>query len=433
MRKYYILLPMGIVVCALISLWALKNFRNAVIFTGIVIQAMPHLGTGIPGVRIFPALVIVLLLIFVFQKKKIFSSSEPQLHFPRPIIVSILFISICYITTFFVVKQGNFALTIINLVVYFAFPIIFLRCLDTPKSMRFLWNVLIAFFTTAVLFAFLEQILRHNYFYDAMKSLFSFDMWSTDSSEVRYGLKRCNSIFAQGGHMALHSMLAFIVFFYLKYFFNFKIKKRLLILLIWTLPVLVLFSGSRALFLGFAFILLCLPLRYYFKRKSSYLISVFLLIVFLISIPYLSHILDTIINSNKGVGSSTEMREWQWEICMLYFNQSPWWGNGRMYIWDVVSVENPLLLGAESIWFSLIVEYGIMGCVSYLLFIICSSVAMSKHTYKNLFFLPIAYLAITSFSTALGMEFNVPLTYMAILIALFQRSRNLYQKIPKNL
>ena len=201
--------------------------------------------------------------------------------------------------------------------------------------------------------------------------------------------------------------------------------------LIWTLPILVLFSGSRALFVGFAIILLCLPLRYFFKRKSSYLIAIAFLLIFLISIPYLNNILDTIVNSNKGGGSSTEMREWQWEICMQYFNQSPWWGNGRMYIWDVVSVENPLLLGAESIWFSLVVEYGIMGCVSYLLFIICSSFAMAKHTYKNLFFFPIAYLAITSFSTALGMEFNVLLTYMAILIALFQHDH--HQKALKAL
>ncbi|MDO5526713.1 MAG: O-antigen ligase family protein [Prevotella sp.] len=415
---------MGIIICALICLWALRNFKNAVIFTGIVIQAMPHLGTGIPGVRIFPALVIALLLIYFFLKKKIFSSTSPNLCFPRPIIVSIIFISLCYITTYFVVKQGNFALTIINLIVYFAFPILFLRCLDTQKAMNFLWKVLITFFTVAVFFAFLEQILRHNYFYDVMESLFSFDMWSMDSSEIRYGLKRCNSIFAQSGHMALHSILAFTAFFYLKYFFNYRIKSRLLFFLICTLPILVLFSGSRALFVGFAFIVLCLPLRSFFKKKSSYLIAVFLFIVLLVSIPYLSHILDTIINSNKGGGSSTDMREWQWDICMLYFNQSPWWGNGRMYIWDVVSVENPLLLGAESIWFSLIVEYGIMGCVSYLFFIICSSFAMATHTYKNLFFLPIAYLVITTFSTALGIEFNVPLTYMAILIALFRKCQN---------
>lgn len=413
----------GLVVCLLMSIWALKNFRYAVIFTGIVIQAMPHLGTGIPGIRIFPALVLILFFIYFLHKKKLFAATSPQLCFPRPIIFSILFISFCYITTFFVVKQGNIALTIINLIMYFAFPLLFLRCLDTPKAMNFLWNVMAVFFTTAVFFAFLEQILKHNYFYDVMESLFSFDMWSTDSSEIRYGLKRCNSIFAQGGHMALHSMLAFMTFFYLRYFFNYKEKPRLLNFLMWTLPILVLFSGSRALFVGFAFILLCLPLRYFFKKKSSYLVTVFLFIVFLAFIPYLSHILDTIINSNKGGGSSEEMREWQWEICMLYFNQSPWWGNGRMYIWDVVSVENPLLLGAESIWFSLVVEYGIMGCASYLLFIICSSFAMFKYTYKNLFFLPIAYLAITSYSTALGMEFNVPLTYMAILIALFKKYR----------
>lgn len=410
---------MGFVILLLISLWAIKNFQKATIFTAIVIQAMPHLGTGISGVRIFPASVVVLSLLW-FTKER-FNPIYKNVDFKYPPLITFacLFISICYLITDYVTERSNLPLIIINLLTYFIFPYLVYKCFSNRKSLNFYFKVSIIFFLIATFYSFVEQIFKYNFFYHLMEQIFPFDMWSSDSSEIRYGLKRCNSIFAQGGHMAIHCSYAFLLFFYLKYYFKINHKSIKLSLLLYTLIITILFSGSRALFVGAGIIFLCLPYQSFFKRKSSYIIIFLLSIALIISIPLLSEIIDSILYSNKGQGSSTEMREWQWAICMKYFVQSPWWGNGRMYIWDVVSKENPLLLGAESIWFSLVVEYGIMGCFSYLVFIIFFSITLARIKLQLLFF-PISYLAITSFSTALGMEFNVPLTYGLILIAMFK-------------
>ena len=185
------------------------------------------------------------------------------------------------------------------------------------------------------------------------------------------------------------------------------------------LPLVAFLSGSRAIYLGLAFVFMSLPIRQFFKRKSTYIIIVILILGGLCSLSYFSDIIDSIINSDKGGGSTAEMRQWQWDICMKYFDQSPWWGNGRMYIWNVVKPANPLLLGAESIWFSLIVDNGIIGCVNFVLLTIISSLTLMVKTNKSLFFMPLAYFAIMCFSTPLGMEYNVLLTFIVIMIRLF--------------
>ena len=167
------------------------------------------------------------------------------------------------------------------------------------------------------------------------------------------------------------------------------------------------------------FVFLSLPVRQFFKRKSTYVIFVLLIVGGLCSLSYFSDIIDSMVNSDKGGGSTAEMREWQWDICMRYFVQSPWWGNGRMYIWNVVKPDNPLLLGAESIWFSLTVDNGIIGCANYIVLIIVSAITMMVRTTKSLFFMPFAYFAIMCFSTQLGMEYNVLLTFMVVLFRMF--------------
>ena len=409
---------MGILVSIIFMIYALIDYKKAVILVAMIIQTQPHLGTGIPGLRIFPLLVVYLVfLFFVKERRKRHFNIQPP--YPKSLVLVSVVFSLCMLFTEYYTHNGNYALVIVNCITYFILPYLLYKCLDGEKKLKYLLKVCIVFYTLAVIVAVSDQLLHHNYFYDMMESLFSFDMFSVDSTEIRYGIKRSSSIFAQGGHAGLFCMYAFLIFFYNKYYFNSTYKKRITNYMICFLPLVAFLSGSRAIYLGLAFVFMSLPIRQFFKRKSTYIIIVILILGGLCSLSYFSDIIDSMINSDKGGGSTAEMRQWQWDICMKYFDQSPWWGNGRMYIWNVVKPANPLLLGAESIWFSLIVDNGIIGCVNFVLLTTVSSLTLMVKTNKSLFFMPLAYFAIMCFSTQLGMEYNVLLTFIVIMIRLF--------------
>lgn len=399
-------------------LFALFDYKKAVVLVAIVIQTQPHLGTGIAGLRIFPLMVVYLAFLYFMKerKRKFYQQQNP---YPHAVVLSSIMFSCCMLFTEFYSQNRNYALVLVNCVTYFVFPFLLFRTLNGKKTLTYLFNVSIIFYTLAILVAISDQLLHHNYFYDMMGSLFTFDSYSVDSTEMRYGIKRSSSIFAQGGHAGLFCMYTFLLFFYNKYYFNSTYRKKVTNFMICFLPIVAFLSGSRAIYLGLAFVFLSLPLRQFFKRKSTYILFILLILGVLCSLSYFSDIIDSMLNSDKGGGSTAEMRQWQWDICMRYFAQSPWWGNGRMYIWNVVKPDNPLLLGAESIWFSLTVDNGIVGCANFIVLIIVSAITMMVRTNKTLFFMPFAYFAIMCFSTQLGIEYNVLLTYMVILIRMF--------------
>ena len=409
---------MGILISLILMIYALIDYKKAVIFVAIIIQTQPHLGTGISGLRIFPLLVVYLaFLFFVKERKK--KHFLQQKSYPLPLVLSPIIFSFCMLFTEYYTQNGNYALVIVNCITFFILPYLLFKCLDGEKMLIFLLKISFAFYTLAIIVAVSDQLLHHNYFFDMMESLFTFDSFSVDSTEMRYGIKRSSSIFAQGGHAGLFCMYTFLVFFYNKYYFNSTYKKKMTNFMILCLPLVAFLSGSRAIYLGLMFVFLSLPVRQFFKRKSTYVIFVLLIVGGLCSLSYFSDIIDSMVNSDKGGGSTAEMREWQWDICMRYFVQSPWWGNGRMYIWNVVKPDNPLLLGAESIWFSLTVDNGIIGCANYIVLIVVSAITMMVRTTKSLFFMPFAYFAIMCFSTQLGMEYNVLLTFMVVLFRMF--------------
>jgi hypothetical protein len=410
----------GLVVAVLLVLWSLYDFRKSVMFSAIIIQAMPHWGTGIEGLRVFPLMALFYSFVYFFfhQWRK---SYHDLRAYPMFLMMSSLFVSFCYIISDYFAEKSNFQMIAINLITYFYFPFVFFKCLGKRGSLAFLIRIMKVFFFISASYCVFEQISRSNPYYDFMETVIKYDSWTCNSMEIRYGLKRCSSIFGQMWHMGTFSLYAFLCFFYLKYYFN-DGRGKVFSFLIFLLPMSVLFSGTRSIYAGALLVFLCIPFGFIVKKKSTYIVIVLSIIVVFLTYPLWIQIIDSMSGHGSSVGgSSTDLRMDQLDICTFYFQQSPIWGNGRMYIWDTVKFDNPDLLGAESIWFSLIVDYGIMGCISFLFFIISFSWGLMKYTLKNLVFFPLSYLAIASLSAMEGLEFNVPITYGIILLEMFRQ------------
>jgi len=273
----------------------------------------------------------------------------------------------------------------------------------------------------AVIAGIIELIARQNFAFNIIESIFSLEDFSIDADSVRFGLKRCNSIFSYFSTYGVATLISLIVF-YIKYF-KFGIGGRWTSLLVFLCAFAAFSTGSRAIFLGLFVALFTL----FFDRKflSSSIGGKFIFLIMMLS-PLLMQIayqvMDSIINSDTSKyasGSTSDLRLMQWEACYEYFLDSPWFGNGRMYIWDVVKEEHFELLGAESIWFSILVDYGLLGAVAFLYLIYACCKCLYSYN-KRLIGLPVGYLLVLSLSPDTGIQYNILISFTILLIKMYQ-------------
>lgn len=407
---------LGVFVTLVFAILLLHNFKMGVIWIAMTIQFLSYLGIGIGNLKIFAVLVALIVPLYIVNYKTV--GREP---YPKPLfIASILFVS-SFLVTFFLTGRHHFPIVLSNIITYFVFPFVFWKSLRSYKDVKLAINVFYYFMSLAVLMGFLELILRHNYAFELVSSLFVLEDFSIDSTSVRYGLKRCNSFFSYFSTYGVATFIAFVVFFIKGMWI--KHEKHNYMLLSIACFFAALSTGSRAIYAGlFTAMAFLLVNRKFIESKAGNLLFFGAMILFPLIFNVGFEIFDSIVNSDESKyarGSSFEMRLMQWEACTEYFFHSPWIGNGRMYIWDVVKPEHFELLGAESIWFSILVDYGIFGAFVFLFLIFaCCKVLYSYN--KRLVCLPIGYLFILSLSPDQGIQYNLLITVTILLIRMFQ-------------
>lgn len=70
-------------------------------------------------------------------------------------------------------------------------------------------------------------------------------------------------------------------------------------------------------------------------------------------------------NTDMSKGSSLYMRVIQLQVSINAFLQAPLFGNGLRYASAVLANKDPLIFGAESVWFKLLIEQGLFGLIAY--------------------------------------------------------------------
>lgn len=424
---------LGLIIVGLITVWALIKYKQSVIFTAVVLQPFSYLGTGIDGVRILPLVICILLIIDIKNKfiHIVKYGKNRKETYPFIMILASGFITISYLMTEYFAMLHNLNIILINLISFFVLPYLLWNALDSHKMFVFFIKLMMYFYLIVVISGCLEQLFRNNYIYNAIISIFPVEQYSLDSIGTRYGIKRGNSIFGYSTPYGIFCGLSFVIFYII---YQNKVCKKYIMLqkvLLILLPICLFFSSSRAIYLGIIPIVLTLVnIKSFFSKKLFIGIFCFLLSLPLIG-KYISFILDSIFNSNdSSVGGSTiDMKNIQLDICLFYLNQSPIWGNGKLYLWTYVKPYNPDLLGAESLWYPLMVDYGLMGCLGYIFLIIACMIPLFKIQHRLIFF-PLIYFFMTLLSPDVGVEFNVLTTYTVMLIRTsqysFKPSTNIY-------
>lgn len=395
---------MMLVVLLLLLFLSIQYYQKTTLVCASTLLFLPHFSSGLGEVKL--QYLVFFFQIFLFYTKGVYKKEGNA--YPKWIALLTLFTGFCYcISTWFGVQRSQMGVTVVNVVCYFWYPYVVWKLLRTRRDVLFYLKSLFCFFSIVGGYALVELGLGHNVYSEFVNAngLASGILGGEESSE-RFGLLRCNSILPYCSTMGMACGVIFMMVLYLR-ISHICISKRMENFLLCMMPFCVLLAGTRS---QFVFTAICVfPFLFYssfFKSKISKTIFVVVFLAFIFGYEYIFMIVDSIVNSNKAnMGSSSDLRENQLNICLYYFERNPLWGYGRNYIWDYVKMENPLLLGAESVWFQIMVDYGVMGIITYLACCLSTSFLLMKHS-KILAFFPLAFLVGKTLSIVIGIELN---------------------------
>ncbi len=409
-------MALSIIITIVFFLLILYRYKEGIVISSMTLQLLSYIGTGIPGVKIFFLISILALCLYPFKKDEL--SIDP---YPKWIKWSSFFFLLSFSITLLFSNYMHWQTVVVNYICYFIFPFIFWKCLDSEYQIGLAMKWLVSVMIVSTIFGFIESVFRNNIIFNLIQNTIIVEDFSFDDTRVRYGLKRANSIFSYFSTYGIACFVSLIIFYSKKYFC--QDDNKMLSILILLCAFGAFSTGSRAIFLGL--FLACFLLffqKHFFNSQlgRKVLFGSILLSPVLYSIGY--QVMDSMINSETSKyaqGSTSDLREYQWQLCLPYFLESPIWGNGRMYIWDVVSAENSGLLGAESIWFSIFVDYGIIGAIAFVFLVISCCIHLFKLNWR-LLCLPIGYLFILTLSPDTGITYNILISFTIMLLRMYQ-------------
>lgn len=393
-------------------------YRKTTLFSAAVVLFFPYLSSGIPGVKL--VYIVSLMQIFFFYIKG-YHLRKTNIPYSLWVIVPCVCAVLGYIISDRLGYSKNFPTIVVNCFCYFVYPYIVFQLVETKAHLQFFLKCIFTFFIVVCAYALVELFLGYNIYNQLVKQFHLLDpraILGTEDVRQRFGFLRCNSIMPYSSALGMTCACMFFFFMYIRTIGYNVMQKKWDYFLIILLPFCVLLSGTRSQFLVFAIMILGL---FFWKRFNQTLIFKKLLIVagllLIVASPFFLMIVDTIVNSNDSDtgGSSLNLRMRQLEICLSAIKYNPWFGNGRNFIWEEVRPENPLLFGAESVWFQLMVDYGFVGCLTYLSVVLGTSYWLYK-TDKVLAIFPIGFLVGKTVSIVIGIELSFMLILSGIMV-----------------
>ena len=227
---------------------------------------------------------------------------------------------------------------------------------------------------------------------------------------IRYGIKRSQGLFTMHITNGAVSMVFALTLIYVK--LNSKLlqpilKSNTLFLFIVTLLIAtVLFTGSRACILGLSIGLLSFSKNVINNSRFLFVCLLFVIIAGIMGFDtYIQEIINSITDTNAVGGSNEDDRLIQFQTAFMFWYQNFWFGNGLLACYENVMPMHPELLGAESLWMPILIDYGFLGLFTYLLFFV-ASIRIVYNADKSLVFIVLA-LWVTNTLTSIP---SIPIT-----------------------
>ena len=323
----------------------------------------------------------------------------------------------------------------------YIFVFVFWHVCNTRKDLIYFSKCILGVFTIVFAYGLFEYMTDSNPFLDMIRANIP-DAYADDKlyiSDLEYKLRggraRLQSLFYITILYGINSILfVFYIITVFKKQKDFKIKKFYL----WIMVLLGLFacylSNSKTPIVAIP--LFAFP--YFFKNKYSLLVWISLA-VFILDPEIFNQIIGQVIdlesldinNDDVSSGSTFAMRLRQLDVSFNAFLKSPFFGNGLKYSGYLAStIAGADLLGAESCWFKLLIEQGLLGISAYIYIMytfIKEGAKISKNDKCSLSFFALAFFVIVSI-TDIGYELFYILFIALYKIYSFNNSNINYDK-----
>lgn len=294
-------------------------------------------------------------------------------------------------------------------------PIIMLEAVGT-RGVKLFLKIWTLFFLVVCIYGYIEAFTNSNPFAEwacnEKNTLFG-GYYSTAFGGTRFGLRRIQSIMiyrdACGANSALFWGFLYYIRTYKRSLIDSKWMEYATTALMFMLPITVLLTGTRACI---AILLVCmLGTIKRINAKYIVIVCVVCIIAFTFAEPFLNSVYQSFADTDNVEGSNIDMRQQQLTAVLLTLKQSPIFGNG-FGSWHDYSEWADELLGAESLWFQLLLKVGILGTFTFVLMITVLIYHIAKTQTPYAFVILIAFFVGLTLSSLPG--FDTPLLFLFI-------------------
>lgn len=369
----------------------------------------------VPGIplSLFDVLSLIALVIYILK----FGINYNQFK-SCPVALSLLLICFSYIISNYYAVYKHYPTLIKDIVIILNIFIFYSIIKKSPQRyIPYFVRVCYVFGGVIAFYALFEAITRTNPYIQFVNNM---DIYSQKFyiTEVRFGLKRCQSLFSMHGTLGAVALILGCFLLYVRINTNILKSNRITAIVIILLFLAVLLTGARSAILGMVICLIMFLKKRYIKTKYIILFLCVIGIFCFVFSGYIGSIYESFIDTEKVGGSNKDMREMQFDIVLYFFNQSLWVGNGLAYTFEYVKTNFPdEILGAESLWFPIMIDQGIIGVSAYVIFVIsCFSFIIKYKKFSLLFFL-FGLLMFNSMSSIPNFNFIYIVIYLYVMVS----------------
>jgi hypothetical protein len=287
----------------------------------------------------------------------------------------------------------------------YVYPFIVWCVFEEERDLKVLVYGFAAYMAFCIIYAMVELALGENPILEKIITMRIVNENVLNYTEVRFGLKRLQSVYNTPMSMGL--ALGAFGYFLFQFRDMTKNKNPYIQMLMVACLVMPWLTGSRSVFAA-VFILLFPIMNVVMKEGKFMLFKIGLIggAIFILG-DWMLTLIDSFIHSDTAVaGSSLDMRLMQFAVIIPFFLNSPIWGSGYAYTWTFVKAVDADLLGAESIWLQLLVDFGLLGAIAYTVCIVYMAKSLKPVLGKGRWALPMAVIVGYTLSTFLGLDLN---------------------------
>ena len=334
--------------------------------------------------------------------------------------------SLCVLASYVVTNllgEAHWPSCIFVLNTIYVFPFVVWCVLEEERDLKVLVYGFAAYMGFCFIYALVELALSENIILGKFLEMRIVTDNVINYREIRFGLKRLQSVFNTPMSMGL----AVGAFGYFMFEFRnmTKDKNPYMLMLMVACLIMPWLTGSRSVFA--AVLILMFPVMNIMMKDGKFMLFKIGLIggaIFILG-DWMLTLVDSFVHSDTAVtGSSLDMRLMQFAVIVPFFLNSPIWGNGYAYTWTFVKAVDADLLGAESIWLQLLVDFGLLGAIAYIICIVYMVKSLKPVLGKRRMALPMAVIVGYTLSTFLGLDLN----YFFILCMMLIKTYEFYGK-----